>query len=62
MPKLKSVPNPGGGEGDGRNAIPLQRTNWFDRFVVIKEVFEVGKSELLSGYKDERIFTGGFRL
>lgn len=52
----------GGSEGDVKNATPLQRANWFDRFVAVKEVFEVSKSSLFNDYKDERIFTGGFKI
>ena len=62
MPEYLFLQNFGGGEGDVKNATPLQRANWFDRFVVIKEVFEVGKGELFSDYRDERIFTGGFKI
>jgi hypothetical protein len=51
-----------GGDGDDKNATPLKQANWFDCFVAVKEVFEVGKTELFKNYRDERIFTGGFRL
>jgi hypothetical protein len=53
---------PYGGEGDGKNATPLQKVNWFDRFVAVKEVFEVGKSALFRDYRDVHLFTGGFTL
>lgn len=67
MQNKKASPNGdtfyfGGGEGDGKNATPLQRANWFDRFVAVKEVFEVSKAELFKGYKEERILPGGFTL
>ena len=45
-----------------KNATPLHRANWFDRFVAVKKVFKVSKTELYKGYRDERILPGGFKL
>lgn len=52
----------GGGEGDMKNATPLQRANWFDRFVAVKEVLRISKAELFKGYREERILPGWFTL
>jgi hypothetical protein len=45
-----------------KNATPLERATWFDRFVAVKEVFGVSKTELFKEYKEERVLPGGFTL